>query len=364
MTPLPPVLLLPGALADPLWLGPDIVQTLAQSPGWRMVCERVQQVQATAPSDDALPEPGHERWLQSRFGLPDTHPFPACAVTRLGDDRPAWRLDLVHLHLGRDHLVLTDPGLLRIDAHEKAALAESIVSLFAEEGLELGGIDQDIWSLTECEPARPLQLRTRSLMGALGRSIDGYLPQGADARRWRRLLNEVQMTWHIHPVNEARELRGQATVNSLWLEGPAPTRTLMPDARQRAAAAHLSNPAVVAPRTDASMHGSRSVDDGKGLIAFDDRLLRAQFSGDPHGFRSAWLELDRTVFAAIATREAPWQSGAVLVLTGDSGWRSLTVSKDEPSLLRRALARLRSSATLRSAHARDWLAPINTHGPR
>ena len=112
------------------------------------------------------------------------------------------------------------------------------------------------------------------------------------------------------------------------------------------------------------MHGSRSVDDGKGLIAFDDRLLRAQFSGDPHGFRSAWLELDRTVFAAIATREAPWQSGAVLVLTGDSGWRSLTVSKDEPSLLRRALARLRSTATLRSAHARDWLAPINTHGPR
>jgi hypothetical protein len=45
------------------------------------------------------------------------------------------------------------------------------------------------------------------------------LPDGRDAAAWNRLLTEIQMTWHTHPVNEAREARGEATVNSVWLHG-------------------------------------------------------------------------------------------------------------------------------------------------
>ena len=33
------------------------------------------------------------------------------------------------------------------------------------------------------------------------------------------LLNEAQMVLHAHPVNEAREARGEPAVNSLWLWG-------------------------------------------------------------------------------------------------------------------------------------------------
>jgi hypothetical protein len=36
---------------------------------------------------------------------------------------------------------------------------------------------------------------------------------------WNRLLTEIQMTWHEHPANAAREARGEATVNSVWLHG-------------------------------------------------------------------------------------------------------------------------------------------------
>jgi hypothetical protein len=39
------------------------------------------------------------------------------------------------------------------------------------------------------------------------------------ARAWRRLQNEVQMHWHIHPVNQLREGAGDEVINSLWLWG-------------------------------------------------------------------------------------------------------------------------------------------------
>ncbi|MFO8025628.1 MAG: hypothetical protein R6U90_10795, partial [Thiohalophilus sp.] len=36
---------------------------------------------------------------------------------------------------------------------------------------------------------------------------------------WRRLMNEVQMLLHDHPVNQQRAAEGRLTVNSLWLWG-------------------------------------------------------------------------------------------------------------------------------------------------
>ena len=39
-------------------------------------------------------------------------------------------------------------------------------------------------------------------------------------RRVRRLQSEVQMLLHTHPLNAAREDRGDLTVNSFWLDEP------------------------------------------------------------------------------------------------------------------------------------------------
>ena len=39
------------------------------------------------------------------------------------------------------------------------------------------------------------------------------------AKLWRKLQNEIQMLWHIDPVNEERELRGLPRINSLWISG-------------------------------------------------------------------------------------------------------------------------------------------------
>ncbi|TAN53211.1 MAG: hypothetical protein EPN19_09605 [Betaproteobacteria bacterium] len=45
------------------------------------------------------------------------------------------------------------------------------------------------------------------------------LPQGAAAGRALALATEIQMVLHEHPVNHAREQRGEPTVNSVWLWG-------------------------------------------------------------------------------------------------------------------------------------------------
>ena len=74
----------------------------------------------------------------------------------------------------------------------------------------------------------------------MGRNIDVYLPRNTsdggskdekakdermvgdntvdNARLWRRIATEIEMTWFNHPVNEARQNEGKLPVNSLWLE--------------------------------------------------------------------------------------------------------------------------------------------------
>jgi hypothetical protein len=45
------------------------------------------------------------------------------------------------------------------------------------------------------------------------------MPKGRDAAILKRLLTEVQMLLHEHPVNVARAQRGVPAVNALWLHG-------------------------------------------------------------------------------------------------------------------------------------------------
>ncbi|MFQ6707899.1 putative sulfate exporter family transporter, partial [Bordetella pertussis] len=54
-----------------------------------------------------------------------------------------------------------------------------------------------------------------------GQRLRAWWTQDVAMRPWRRLLNEIQMVWYEHPVNEARAARGAAPINALWLYGGA-----------------------------------------------------------------------------------------------------------------------------------------------
>jgi hypothetical protein len=66
-------------------------------------------------------------------------------------------------------------------------------------------------------------LATHSIDQAHGRNIDWWMPRDTNevgvAKLWRKLQNEIQMLWHIDPVNEEREQRGYPSINSLWISG-------------------------------------------------------------------------------------------------------------------------------------------------
>jgi hypothetical protein len=307
-----PTLLLPAALADPAWLGADRIAALAAGPGWRALVRHARTVAEAGPEDRPSSDPGHERWLHARLALPADAALAACAA--LADAAPGsmWRVDPVHLHVGRDHLVLTDPALLALSAEDAQALAEAIARLHVDEGFALEVRGATRWYLREVDPARCLRLHTRPLSGAIGRNIDAWQPTGEDARRWRRLVNEVQMTWHTHPVNAAREAAGLPTVNSLWIEGRVP-----PAGTGTHAAAQL------AIRDTA---GALEVTTDAGPLVVDDRLLEAQLAGDPQRWAHAWQALDASSFAAMAHAQGPWRAGGRLVLAGDTGWRELEVA--------------------------------------
>lgn len=162
-----------------------------------------------------------EGWLFRRFAVERSGDWPVAAVTLVADGgipgRDVWmRADPVSLRADGTRLVLGDRAQLRIAPEEAAALAHALSRHFRDDALEFEPCAPGRWYLRL--PAAPA-MSTRSPDEAAGRHVDDWLPAGPDALHWHRLTNEAQMLLHQHPVNEAREERGEPPVNSVWLWG-------------------------------------------------------------------------------------------------------------------------------------------------
>ena len=130
-------------------------------------------------------------------------------------------LQPVHLHATRDHLILMGQNQIDLTVDESASLLKAALP-FIEEDFKSTVLyqGQHYWFI----PAGPFaSLATHSVDQAHGRNIDWWMPRDSHeegiAKRWRKLQNEIQMLWHIDPVNEAREMSGLPSINSLWISG-------------------------------------------------------------------------------------------------------------------------------------------------
>jgi len=168
-----------------------------------------------------------ERALARAFGWAGADgclPFAARAAAAdaldLGD--LAWGLlTPVHWHLGTEQVSLTDPAALLLDEAESRAFYEAVAPLFTSEGFLIHWGAPLRWYLAHESLA---DLPTASLDRVIGRNVDRWLPDAPQARLLRRLQNEVQMLLYTHPLNAAREVRGQPTINSFWLSGCGPAQ--------------------------------------------------------------------------------------------------------------------------------------------
>lgn len=151
-------------------------------------------------------------------------PLARLADTGARDAGFWWRADPVHLVADRDQLVMAPQALLELSAEEAAALVQAFNRRYADEGWTLEAPNTRRWYLRA-----PSEWPCRSWDPAAlaGQPVMEYLPQGAEGRKLRQLMNEVQMLFHEHPVNRVRATSGRPAVNSLWIWGggrlPAPS---------------------------------------------------------------------------------------------------------------------------------------------
>ena len=166
------------------------------------------------------PAPADAEFLAPLFGLdPDRlAPGPLMHLADGGAADDAYRLcaDFVHLAPDRDQLVLMPQALLQALPEELAALAAAFDSLYGAEGWKLELMPSGRAYLRS---PRPLGVVTFRPQAIAGQPVLEYMPQGGDGVQLKQLMNEIQMLFHTHAVNRAREDAGQPLINSLWLWG-------------------------------------------------------------------------------------------------------------------------------------------------
>jgi hypothetical protein len=167
----------------------------------------------------------HLAWLWRAFcgegANPVTAPYAWHASSHasaiLPDDGAQWwHCDPIHIDVARDHLLIGRSADAALTEAEADALAAEADAELREHGALLKRLRRDAWFV---QTERAWQLDTVPLPCARGQSLDACLPTGADAPLWRRILTAIQVRWHDHPVNQAREARGEQPVNGVWLHG-------------------------------------------------------------------------------------------------------------------------------------------------
>ncbi|MEC5161085.1 hypothetical protein RCH08_002228 [Janthinobacterium sp. CG_S6] len=218
-------LALPFAL-PPAELAADL-QRAMQAPALAALLSRTHEHRLTAFDNSTRVLP-HEAWLAHALGLAGAPDGPAAgvplapAVMRGFGQAPAagyWLLvHPVHVQIARNHLLMSDQRQLPLDEADARALFDAARPYFDEIGKPLLYGDAHTWFVRADDWGG---LRTASPDAATGQNLTAWMPEGEQARASRKLQNEVQMLWHEHPVNVARQARGLAPVNSFWLWGGA-----------------------------------------------------------------------------------------------------------------------------------------------
>ncbi|HKS58546.1 MAG TPA: hypothetical protein VJS12_24850 [Steroidobacteraceae bacterium] len=177
------------------------------------------------------PRAGLSTWqlaLLDTLGVHDHDQYPSAAVMRTGDVgepvRGFWlQLQPMHFMAGMDRLTAVElHGASDVTRAELAELEPTIAAHLRSAGMQLVTTSHDDW-LVHCD--RALDVQTAPPESA-AHSLEQAMPRGGDAPALRRLMTELQMLLHEHPVNVARQRRGLPEINAVWFHGAGEIRGL------------------------------------------------------------------------------------------------------------------------------------------
>ncbi len=284
-------LALPYALPPPE-LAPDLLRAL-KTPALAMLLSRHGALQRREhdPANRVLP---HEAWLARTLQLAaptaadTTAAAPLASAAMHGCGLPPqpghwFILQPVHVQLSRTHLLLADPRQLHLADDEARPLFELARPYFEELGKTLVYGGADLWFLRADDWSG---LDTASPDAAVAQNLSDWVPEGAAALAYRKLQNEIQMLWHEHPVNQARQARALVPVNSFWLWAGAQGSATSPPAAAAKALAVAGGPswmmALAAPELrapSAAQMLQRAAQSGGASVMLAD-LISSAVAGD------------------------------------------------------------------------------------
>lgn len=225
--------LLPGTLLPPGWLVGGLLQD--QLPAIREALAAGQLHLRTLPLSEGT-DWAHDRWLRQHPALagqaiPDgamaaaramaAHARPAGQPSS-PDAAPCWLLQPITFRLTTDSMLVDTQARHLVDEALARRLVSSIEGLLADYGYRITLLSPLQWLLTPL-PGQPGWQLVCTPLEAVGEvHVDERMPQGPDDRRFRRLLNEIQMTWHLMNLHEPDDL----PVNGVWLSGPVGAATV------------------------------------------------------------------------------------------------------------------------------------------
>ncbi|MBD8655416.1 hypothetical protein IFT68_07235 [Oxalobacteraceae sp. CFBP 13730] len=223
-------LVLPFALPLPEF-APDLIRAM-NTPALALLLSRTSSATRTRTAEHthALP---HETWLARALGLGAAGGVDVAVAAMRGfalePDGGNWYIvSPGHIQIARTHLTMADTRQVPLADDDSRALFATAAELCESIGHALRYGDAQTWFLraddwTGFETATPDTV--------VNMDLTDFMPKGQPALAYRRLQNEVQMAWHAHPVNAARETRRLPIVNAFWVWGagrtaPAPTQPL------------------------------------------------------------------------------------------------------------------------------------------
>jgi hypothetical protein len=159
-----------------------------------------------------------EEWLLHTWGVQG---FPVAPLTLLADGiTPAaetWmRADPVHLRIERDHIQLFDHHAFKLEQSEADDLVAALNRHFAADGIAFQAPHPTRWYTRIRAAEKP---DTTPLWRAAHRSVFERLPLSKGEVNWKSVANEIQMLLFEHPVNLAREARGEPAISGVWFWG-------------------------------------------------------------------------------------------------------------------------------------------------
>jgi hypothetical protein len=279
-------------------------QRALQLPQLEKILARLAPAGTDEADEFALSMP-HERVLAQECGLPCDDgriPWAAWELKQAGGEpgERAWaHITPCHWTVGADHIDMSPPQDLNLDAGHSRTLLAAMQPFFEQDGIALEYGTPTSW-FAHGELFR--DLATPSLDRVVGHSIDDWLPRAPEAKVLRRLQQEMQMLLYTHPVNDERTGGAALPVNSFWASGTG----------------------ALPAGTPAAQPSGLRVAQG---------LRDAALRQDWHAWSAAWRQLDSTECAALLKAMDGGQS-VMLTLCGERNARSWS-SPPGGALLRR-----------------------------